>query len=255
MLITEPEDIGQDIFVLTTAVPEDRENGGDEEQQARTADPLKQELLKTRYLTPDYDQMLMEDLHQSVTSLPEHQEFWSTKDTWEPVEKTSSAESHQPAPVQNTDIKEPLLHPTSETVQTPDVLGAGSSMTERFSSVSYDLSGHQPEEASMGNDVSTMSPSLVTNQREAGFTSLFQSLDNSTSTEGESGQERPVEETLNLVNHSLVAMETFATSVPLTSDLGKRGKLLTAKSSIGFVAFTSKCEHSHLVLTPCPSSR
>lgn len=87
-------------------------------QHAQTVSPVKQVPVEAQSPTLCYNKepLLTVDLHQSVTPPSEHQQTFSTKDTWEPVEKASYPESYQPAPEENPDTdheESHEVHPTS----------------------------------------------------------------------------------------------------------------------------------------------
>ncbi|XP_022617739.1 brevican core protein-like [Seriola dumerili] len=121
-LTTEPEDIGQDIVFLTNpaqeevSVSEVTAEGSEEVLHAQTVSPVRQVPVEAQAPTLCYDKepLLTVDLHQSVTPPSEHQQPFSTKDTWEPVEKASYPESYQPAPEEtpDTDHEESHVHST-----------------------------------------------------------------------------------------------------------------------------------------------
>ncbi|XP_071325799.1 brevican core protein isoform X2 [Trachinotus anak] len=119
-LATEPEDIGQDIVFLTNPAQEEvsvsEVTAGEEVLHAQTVSPVKQVPVEAQAPTPCYDKepLLTVDFHQSVTPPSEHQQHFSTKDTWEPIERASHPESYQPAPGENpdTDHEESRVHQT-----------------------------------------------------------------------------------------------------------------------------------------------
>ncbi|XP_041648483.1 brevican core protein [Cheilinus undulatus] len=108
-LVTEPEDIGQDVFLTNHAgeefsLNEGTEKGGEDVQHAQTVSPLKQGPLEAQPVTLGYEekQTLTVDLHRSVTPTAEHQE--------EVIEKASYPESYQPAPEEITDTDHAEVH-------------------------------------------------------------------------------------------------------------------------------------------------
>ncbi|XP_017284056.1 brevican core protein [Kryptolebias marmoratus] len=94
-LVTEPEDIGQDIVFLTT------------QQDASLSEIMSKETEKQHAQTSKPSEF--------VTPSSEHQENPSTKDSWEVVKKISYPDSFQPAPEENphTDHEESQVLPTT----------------------------------------------------------------------------------------------------------------------------------------------
>ncbi|KAM8735488.1 brevican core protein isoform 3-T3 [Acanthopagrus schlegelii] len=119
-LATEPEDIGQDIFLTNPAEEEFSPTKVtakwvEEVQQAQTANPVKLGPVEAQSPTLGHDEEMLEtvDLHQSVTPPSE-----STEDIVEVIEKASYPESYQPAPEENPHT-EPEENPHTEHEENP----------------------------------------------------------------------------------------------------------------------------------------
>ncbi|MEQ2199984.1 hypothetical protein XENOCAPTIV_018976, partial [Xenoophorus captivus] len=103
-LTTGLEDIGQDIVFQTTqedaTLSEATPEGRGEIQHAQATNPVKQ---------------VPETSPQTLTPLPDHDETFSTRESWELIKKESYSDSYQPAPkgTPNKDHEESHLFPTS----------------------------------------------------------------------------------------------------------------------------------------------
>ncbi|MEQ2279170.1 hypothetical protein AMECASPLE_006664, partial [Ameca splendens] len=103
-LTTELEDIGQDIVFQTTqedaTLSEATPEGRGEMQHAQATNPVKQ---------------IPETSPQTLTPLPDHDETFSTRESWELIKKESYSDSYQPAPkgTPNKDHEESHVFPTS----------------------------------------------------------------------------------------------------------------------------------------------
>lgn len=111
------------------SISEATAKGGEEQQHAQTANPVKQGPMQVQSPTLCYDKdpLLTVDL-QSVTPPSDHQEQFPTKDTWEQMEKASYPESHLPAPEEtpDTDHEESL---TTSSPKTHGVVTVGDAFT------------------------------------------------------------------------------------------------------------------------------
>lgn len=105
--------------------------GGEEQQHAHTANPVRQGPVQVQSPTLCYDKdpLLTVDL-QSTTPPSDHQEQFSTKDTWEQIEKASYPESNLPAPEDtlNTNHEESHIFPISSP-KTSSVVTVGDAST------------------------------------------------------------------------------------------------------------------------------
>lgn len=98
------------------SISEATAKGGEELQHAQTTSPVKQGPVQAPSPTKCYDKdpLLTVDL-ESITPPSDHQEQFSTKDTWEQIEKSRYPESYLPAPEETPDTNHEESHvfPTS----------------------------------------------------------------------------------------------------------------------------------------------
>lgn len=134
-LATEPEDIGQDIVFLTNpaqeevSISEATAKGGEEQQHAHTANPVKQGPVQVQSPTLCYDKDPPLAVELEFTTPPSDHQV-STKDTWEQIEKANYPESYLPAPEDslNTDHEESHIFPTTSP-ETSSVVTVGDAAT------------------------------------------------------------------------------------------------------------------------------